>query len=186
MVFIIVRNRAEGIHQYEEAPAEVGFLRHPHRHVFYVESEIEVFHDDRELEFILVQRKIQAFLERILAQPRTVSCEAIAREVQHFLQLAYAVPTRNRVVNVKVFEDNENGAYVVDYRMPTSVDQIQTSGFCYVCGKETSTKLVEGPTVYYLCLDHLYQHAKANYEAKERAGNGHSRELPRQDGSGRP
>ena len=47
----------EGIHCFPAAAtdpklADVSFLAHPHRHMFHFRISIDVFHDDRELEFI--------------------------------------------------------------------------------------------------------------------------------------
>jgi len=113
--FIIVKTQFEGMHCYPEAPGEVSFLRSPHRHIFYIEAEIEVFHEDRELEFILVKRDLNVQLASI--QLKNWSCETIAKVLQDYLKERYPVPAelnldRTRYVNVKVFEDNENGAYL--------------------------------------------------------------------------
>ena len=114
ITFIVVRTQFEGIHWYPNAPDEVDFLKNPHRHMFHVEVEIEVFHDDRELEFILVKRELDKFLKSIKAI-NSGSCEIIAEMIQTFLKAQYPYYSMNgtdRCVNVKVFEDGENGAYV--------------------------------------------------------------------------
>lgn len=113
--FIIVKTQFEGMHCYPNAPEEVAFLKNPHRHMFHVEAEIEVFHEDRELEFILVKRDLNKWLASI--QLENCSCETIAKVLQDYLKERYPVPAelnldRTRYVNVKVFEDNENGAYL--------------------------------------------------------------------------
>jgi hypothetical protein len=113
--FIIVKTQFEGIHCYPNAPEEVAFLKNPHRHMFHVEAEIEVFHDDRELEFIMVKRELDKFLASF-KDINSGSCEMIACKIQSFIKTHY--PTYNppdrksRYVNVKVFEDGENGAYI--------------------------------------------------------------------------
>lgn len=113
MQFIIVRTQFEGIHCYPAAPEEVAFLRHPHRHMFHVEVEIEVFHDDRELEFIMVKRDLDKFLQSIKAV-LTASCEMIACKIQSYIKEQYPSGSHSRFVNVKVFEDGENGAYIIE------------------------------------------------------------------------
>lgn len=114
---IVVRTQFEGIHCYPDAPKDVEFLKHPHRHMFYVEAEIEVFHDDRELEFILVKRDLDKFLKGDL---KSASCEMICRTVQQYLKRTYPLNgaqvsitgSNERYVNVSVFEDDENGARI--------------------------------------------------------------------------
>lgn len=126
MLGVIVKTQFEGIHCYPEAPEEVAFLRTPHRHIFHVEAEIETFHDDRELEFILVKREIDMIIIRNYSARAigTTSCEQIATLIQKELKKQY--PYRERIdkrdnliherkINVKVFEDNENGAFIKEF-----------------------------------------------------------------------
>ena len=64
--FIWVTFKKEGIHKYPAAledPAlatgdeyDVSFLGYPHRHIFHFKVEIEVFHNDRDIEFIQFKR----------------------------------------------------------------------------------------------------------------------------------
>lgn len=105
---ILVKTNFEGIHKYSDAPQEVGFLREPHRHIFYVEVEMEVFHNDRELEFIMVKRNLNKYL---FTKPFGIrhSCEQIAKDIVKFLQEQYG---NNRKLTVAVLEDNENGGKV--------------------------------------------------------------------------
>lgn len=104
---IVVRTSFEGIHRFADAPQEVGFLREPHRHIFSVEVEMEVFHDDRELEFIMVKHNLNKFL---FSKPFGIrsSCEQMANEIIEFLVSIYG----KRQMIVGVFEDNENGGRV--------------------------------------------------------------------------
>lgn len=107
---IIVRTRKEGIHCYPNAPQEVEFLKSPHRHEFHIEAEIEVFHDDRELEFILVKRDLDNWLSSVY-NLSFKSCEMIAKDIHTHLDLKWGCI--KRYVRVDVFEDGENGARVV-------------------------------------------------------------------------
>lgn len=125
---IIVKTQFEGVHCYPGAPEAVKFLRNEHRHIFHVEAEIEVFHNDRELEFFLVKRSIDDFIhENYKSYLDSTSCEMIAESIQRYIKRKYPMeesnkynvirrgmnaPTDSRVVNVKVFEDGENGAMV--------------------------------------------------------------------------
>ena len=68
---IWVSFRKEGIHAYPAALTEpeledVKFLGHPHRHMFHFKVWIQVFHDDRDIEFILWCEKNKRFSEIIL------------------------------------------------------------------------------------------------------------------------
>lgn len=105
--YIEVKNQIELTHRWLGAPIEVSYLRHLHRHVFTVYSTIEVFYDNRELEFIQVQHHLKYFLENYVFQPE-VSCEQIAKIVAQHILDTYG----DRNVRVSVFEDDENGATV--------------------------------------------------------------------------
>ncbi len=61
--FIWVTFRKEGIHKYPDAPEGVEFLRHPHRHIFHFRVELEVMHDDRDVEFILFNSELEAMYD---------------------------------------------------------------------------------------------------------------------------
>lgn len=112
--FIIVRLQVDGIHNFPAAkelfPA-VGFLANEHRHVFRIECKREVFHDDRDVEFILFKGQILDYLSltfRETISPGTscnfgsMSCEMIARELLERFDLQ----------SCSVFEDGENGAII--------------------------------------------------------------------------
>ena len=104
--FVIVNLQVEGIHQWAECPFEsVKFLKDPHRHIFHIEARKEVFHDDRDLEFIMLKRKILYYLETSYKDDNCLqfgkmSCEMISRELLEKFHL----------YSCKVMEDNENGA----------------------------------------------------------------------------
>lgn len=100
MMTIEVKTRFVGYHRYANAPEEVKFLRNLHRHVFWVEVEVEVAHDDREKEFFIIQDRLNKFINT--DTPEEVgSCEHIARRIAMFME---------GVVRVKVSEDGENAA----------------------------------------------------------------------------
>lgn len=105
--FIVVRTQFEAMHQWADAPDEVAFLRDLHRHVFHVELKLEVYHADRELEFILVKRALTKWLE--LQRQPVGSCEMIAEQVLDWAERQYGEP-RNRGACCTVSEDGENGA----------------------------------------------------------------------------
>jgi NTP pyrophosphatase (non-canonical NTP hydrolase) len=115
MQMIVINTQFEGFHHYPDAPKEVEFLKLNHRHMFHVEVQIEVFHDDRELEIIMVKRALTQFLtdnKRL----GTGSCEMLCKSVQQWLKRKYPAGPQmfERVVHVKVMEDGENGAMLWD------------------------------------------------------------------------
>jgi len=85
---------------------EVSFLGHPHRHMFHFKVKIQVFHDDRDLEFILFKRELEALYssEGTMTLDHQ-SCEMIARELAKYIQSKYP----KRELSISVAEDNENG-----------------------------------------------------------------------------
>jgi hypothetical protein len=111
----------EGIHKYPAAltdPAlatgdeyDVSFLGYPHRHTFHFRVWIDVFHTDRDIEFIQFKR----WLENLYSSTQGAilkldykSCEMIADDL--YLQIANRYPGRN--VWIEVAEDGENGCLV--------------------------------------------------------------------------
>lgn len=104
---IVVKFAVEGIHRWANCPFEdVGFLRHDHRHLFYITAEKKVSHDDRDIEIIMLKRTLSAYL-RVkygqVCQFKEMSCEMIARELFEVHNLE----------SCEVLEDNENGAKIV-------------------------------------------------------------------------
>lgn len=47
----VVRFQIEGFHRWPKATPQRGYLAGRHRHMFHVEAQIELFRDDREIEF---------------------------------------------------------------------------------------------------------------------------------------
>lgn len=92
----------EGFHCWPDAPPEVNFLRYPHRHIFHVTAVKAVQHGDRDIEFILLKRHIEASISEKLKSPEvnSWSCEHWAQWLIDTHDLESAV----------VSEDNENGA----------------------------------------------------------------------------
>lgn len=93
----------EGIHCWPECPFdEVAYLRDPHRHVFYIKAWKDVYHDDRDVEFIMLKHRIQEHLAAKYPGGRLgrKSCEMLAAELIDQFDLAAC----------DVSEDNENGA----------------------------------------------------------------------------
>ena len=106
---IWVTFQKEGIHKYPDAPEGVEFLRHPHRHMFHFRVELEVFHDDRDVEFILFKRELEALYTGGTLQLDYKSCEMMADDLAEYIVAKY--PNRHLVIEVS--EDGENGARCV-------------------------------------------------------------------------
>lgn len=103
--FIFITTSFEGFHSYPEAPEEVSFLKDRHRHMFHVKIWIEVFHDNRDIEFILFKRYIDVLL--MSSDLNDKSCEMICDHLAREIKAMYP----NREIKIEVSEDNENGAY---------------------------------------------------------------------------
>ncbi len=101
---IITYNVIEGIHNYPNAPEVVDFLSYPHRHNFVIRCKAEVSHNNREIEIILLQRKIERKLKQNFGSFcifKSMSCEDIAEWLlNEFVELNY----------VEVLEDGYGGA----------------------------------------------------------------------------
>ena len=119
---IWVTFRKEGIHKFPAAlddpklatgdEYDVSFLGYPHRHIFHFRVCIEVFHDDRDIEFIQFKR----WLERLYSADKSggvlvldyKSCEMICDELAETINKKYP----NRRMEITVSEDGENGATI--------------------------------------------------------------------------
>ena len=119
---IWVTFQREGIHKYPAAlddpklatgdEYDVSCLGYPHRHIFHFRVCIEVFHDDRDIEFIQFKR----WLEKLYSgdENRGVlvldykSCEMICDELAEIINNKYP----NRRMEITVSEDGENGATI--------------------------------------------------------------------------
>jgi hypothetical protein len=107
----------EGIHCYPAAATDpqlatgdeydVSFLASPHRHIFHFRVAIDVFHDDRDIEFIQFKRWLVNLYVNNTLQLNFKSCEMISDDL--YLQIAQKYP--NRDVWIDVSEDGENGSY---------------------------------------------------------------------------
>lgn len=109
MKTIFVRFQKEGIHKYPGAPDEVAFLRNEHRHMFHFEVEMEVKHDNREVEFIMLKRELDALYGNKTLSLDFKSCEMICDDLYSYLYRRYG----NRFYKIEVSEDGENGARAV-------------------------------------------------------------------------
>ena len=112
--YIYVTFRKEGIHRFPEAAtnpayADVSFLSFPHRHEFWFKVSLEVKHDNRDVEFILFKRELEALFDEKTLSLDFKSCEMIARDLATYIEDKYP----DRRIMIEVSEDGENGAVLV-------------------------------------------------------------------------
>ena len=116
---IWVTFRKEGMHKYPAAledpklktgdEYDVSFLGYPHRHTFHFKVAIEVFHDDRDIEFIQFQRWILSLYSQVTLQNDFKSCEMMSDDL--YIQITKKYPGRK--IEIDVSEDGENGSHAV-------------------------------------------------------------------------
>jgi hypothetical protein len=120
---IWVTFRKEGIHCYPAAATDpmlntageydVAFLANPHRHMFHFRVWIDVFHNDRDIEFIQFKRWLENLYSGSNGNNSVLaldwkSCEMIADDL--YIQIAGRYP--DRAVWIEVAEDGENGCLI--------------------------------------------------------------------------
>jgi len=110
--YIWITFKKEGIHKYPDAPEEVKFLRYPHRHIFHFKVKIEVEHNNRDIEFIMLKRELENLYDPGKLELDYKSCEMLAEEILDYLLQNYS---SKRSMSVEVSEDGENGA-VLEYK----------------------------------------------------------------------
>jgi hypothetical protein len=119
---IFVTFQKEGIHCYPAAATDpmlatgdqydVSFLGSLHRHIFHFRVTIDVFHNDRDIEFIQFKRWLENLYKDAILALDYKSCEMIADDL--YIQIAARYP--NRDVKIEVSEDGENGC-VIEYNL---------------------------------------------------------------------
>jgi len=112
---IWVTFQKEGVHKYPGADTDpklatggwddVSFLGYLHRHTFHFRVRIEVFHDDRDIEFIQFKRWCERLFEYGTLALDNKSCEMLADGLYAEISTQYP----NRFVEIDVSEDKENG-----------------------------------------------------------------------------
>jgi hypothetical protein len=115
---IWVTFRKEGIHMYPAAATDpklatgdeydVSFLGTPHRHIFHFKVYIQVFHDDRDIEFIQFKRWLEKCYTDGTLELDHKSCEMIAEDLHATIEARYP----GREVWIDVSEDGENGCFI--------------------------------------------------------------------------
>lgn len=114
---IWVTFKKEGIHKYPAALDDpklatgdwddVSWLGYPHRHIFHFRVAIQVFHDDREIEFIQFKRWLERLYSDGTLELDYRSCEMVSDELADHINRRYP----GRSITIEVSEDGENGSY---------------------------------------------------------------------------
>ena len=109
---IWVTFQREGIHKFPAAATEpklqdVAFLANEHRHIFHFNISIEVFHNDRDIEFIQFKRWLESLYQGTL-ELNYKSCEMISDDLYEVIAGRYP----GRDIEITVSEDGENGATI--------------------------------------------------------------------------
>lgn len=112
---IWVTFQKEGVHCYPAAGTDpklktggwddVSFLAVDHRHIFHFRVEIDVFHNDRDVEFIQFKRWLERLYSGDVLQLNFKSCEMIADDLANQIHARYP----DRCIIIEVSEDGENG-----------------------------------------------------------------------------
>ena len=115
---IWVTFRKEGIHLYPAAKDDpklatgdwddVSFFGVADRHIFLFKVRIEVFHDDRDIEFIQFKRWMEKLYNEDVIELNHKSCEMIADDLYQEISAKYP----GRFVEIDVAEDGENGCSI--------------------------------------------------------------------------
>ena len=116
---IWVTFQKEGLHKWPDATQHPGveFLANEHRHMFHFRVDLEVWHDDREVEFILFKRELAGLYEQGTLQLDYKSCEMMADELAEYIKLHYP----GRDFKIEISEDGENGC-VAEYTQVPKLD----------------------------------------------------------------
>lgn len=108
MKTVILDFEVEGYHNYPNAPEEVKFLSHPHRHLFQIRVGYKVDDPNREKEIFIQTDYLKEYIGECYGYPaqfENMSCEMIASDL-----LEYIKPDNG--IWVEVFEDGKGGARV--------------------------------------------------------------------------
>lgn len=116
--YVICNLTKEVYHRYPKAPDAVWYLRNLHRHLLHIEVTVEVVHNERDIEFIMLKHEVERYydslgLDSYKTPHEEISCEQIAELIISMLRRHYG-PDRD--IAVSVMEDGENGARLIDYK----------------------------------------------------------------------
>ena len=105
---IWVKFQRSGVHCYPNAPNECSYLASLHRHLFKFKVGIQVFHNDREIEFHMFLNWLESLYQKENLFLDYQSCEMIAEDLINTIITRYP----NRELEIEVSEDGECGVKV--------------------------------------------------------------------------
>lgn len=109
--FVRVRTQIEGLHYWPDARPPDTYLATAHRHLFVVDLEVSVRHDDRDIEINALTRWLSSLLPTLAVEPRqprvplnfgTQSCEQLAARIVTAVRDRHG---SSRYVECTVWED---------------------------------------------------------------------------------
>lgn len=117
MKMIWVTFQRTGFHQFNgaheisvigEPGMDVRYLANRHRHLFKFKVSIQVFHDDREIEFHQFLNYLEGSIDSGAMELDNKSCEMISDDLFNLINSKYT--SRPRMVVIEVSEDGECGS----------------------------------------------------------------------------
>lgn len=105
---VITQISLEGFHNYPNAPEQVSFLSHKHRHTFIIKCGYEVTDLNREREIFICRDIVIDYLNESYGIPcdfNEMSCEMIAKDILEFGQ-------EDGMIWCEVWEESTGGAKV--------------------------------------------------------------------------
>lgn len=117
--WIWVTFQRAGFHRYPAAEFEsnlsdVKYLSNRHRHLFKFKVQLEIFHNDRELEFHQVLNFCESLFTDEVFDINYKSVEMLSDELYELLIHKYP----NRDIKINISEDGECGCYI-EYNQST-------------------------------------------------------------------
>ena len=110
---IWVTFQKKGYHFYPDAVEEQGYLRDKHRHLFKFKVSIDVYHNDREVEFHNFLNWLESLFDTSEIDINSKSVEMLSDDL--FDKIAEKYPHRKVVIEIS--EDGECGCSI-DYTPP--------------------------------------------------------------------
>lgn len=101
--YIYIKHVFEGFHRYVDAPDEVAYLRNTHRHLFEIKVYLQIYTDDRDVEFHMFKNDVIGFIRNKNFNEK--SCEMISNILFKLISAKYP----GRDIKIELSEDGECG-----------------------------------------------------------------------------
>lgn len=112
--YVYCQTRWQDLHQWKGAPDQVFYLRDLHRHEFQCKLWVEVSHDDRDVEFIMMKEWFDwCVVPKLKGMPSTKSCEMMCELVAELAFQEFPLVSKCKV---EISEDWENGSDITYIR----------------------------------------------------------------------